>query len=475
MMRRAKIVATLGPATDSPERIAELIEAGVNVIRLNLSHGSHEDHARRVAIVRSLARKVKKPIAILLDLQGPKIRTGKLKGGAYVQLVYGQPFVITTREVEGTSQIVGTTYQALPGDVRAGNRVLLSDGLIELQVQGTTETDVETTVLHGGELRENQGINLPGVMVSAPSLTEKDVEDLKFGLDQGVDYVALSFVRKPEDIVVLREHISRQGLSTPVIAKIEKPEALAQLDEIMQSVDGVMVARGDLGVEMRPEQVPLIQKRIIRVANKHGVPVITATQMLESMIHNPRPTRAEASDVANAILDGTDAVMLSGETAVGEFPIEAVRIMARIAQETEQSMHAIYQDNEDSSQLTISRSSVAEAIAQAATAITQVLDVKAIIAFTQSGNTARLVAHNRPRVPILACTPAEAVYRRLSLIWGILPVICPFVERLDDLGEVVKDILIENGWAAPGDSVVLTGGHPLPKRGVTNLLKVMEV
>jgi pyruvate kinase len=473
-MRRAKIVATLGPATDTPERIGELIDAGVNVIRMNLSHGSHAEHQRRIETVRSCARKAKKPVGILLDLQGPKIRTGPLADGKYVQLEYGQQFTITTRQVPGDAQVVSTTYPALPGDVRGGDRVLLSDGLIELQVQNVSETDVVTKVIHGGELRPNQGINLPGVMVSAPSLTDKDIDDLTFGLDMGVDYVALSFVRKPEDIRVLREHIARHGLSTPVIAKIEKPEALKHLDEIVQAVDGVMVARGDLGVEMRPEQVPLIQKRIIRAANKYGVPVITATQMLESMIHNPRPTRAEASDVANAILDGTDAVMLSGETAVGEFPIEAVKIMARIAIEAEQGLGAIIQDG-DARTLGITKDSLAEAIAQAATAITEAISVKGIVAFTQSGNTARLVAHNRPRVPILACTPSEAVYRRLSLIWGVTPVICPFVERLDDLGEIVKEILIEKGWAAPGDNIVMTGGHPLPERGVTNLLKVMEV
>jgi pyruvate kinase len=472
-MRRTKIVATIGPASSSPDMIARLLDAGMDVARLNFSHGTHEDHARRIATLREAARTIDRPLAIIQDLQGPKIRTGPLVEGGPVQLGAGDRFDITTREIVGTAKRVSTTYTALPHDVQPGDRILLSDGLIELRVRDSIDDEVRTEVVFGGELREHQGINLPGVNVSAPALTPKDAADLDFGLAQGVDYVAISFVRRAADIRNVKQHIAAAGKATPVIAKIEKPEALNDLAAILEAADAIMVARGDLGVEMPPERVPVVQKQVIEAANAAGVPVITATQMLDSMIRNPRPTRAEASDVANAIIDGTDAVMLSGETATGQFPIEAVQMMARIAEAAEASgRHGdIYTIAAAGAQA----SSVANAISAAACAIVQTLPVRAIGAFTMSGSTAHLVAHLRPTVPILAFTPNEMVYHRLNLVWGVTPIICDYVDRLDALGSRVGEILLARGFAQPGDTVVMTGGHPIAARGQTNFVKVMQL
>jgi pyruvate kinase len=473
-MRRTKIVATIGPSSSSPEKIEQLIAAGMDVARLNFSHGTHEEHAQRIELLREQARKADRPIAILQDLQGPKIRTGLLADGGPVRLRDGDRFTITTRDVVGTAERVSTTYTALPRDVEPGDRILLSDGLIELRVIGETGDEVQTEIVHGGELRERQGINLPGVKVSAPSLTEKDIADLEFGLSQGVDYVAISFVRRAADLHDVKARITAAGKNTPVVAKIEKPEALDELADILKITDAIMVARGDLGVEMPAEQVPLVQKQLIEAANSAGVPVITATQMLESMIRNPRPTRAEASDVANAIIDGTDAVMLSGETANGLFPIESVEIMAKIAEVAEASGR--HGDHSMVPQLTaVARQGVSEAISAAACAIVNVLPVRAVVAFTMSGGTARLVAHLRPTAPILAFTPSEAVYRQLNLVWGITPILCEYVDRLDTLGERVGEILISRGFAQQGDTVVVTGGHPISKRGATNFVKVLQI
>jgi pyruvate kinase len=473
-MRRTKIVATIGPSSSSPETIGELIAAGMDVARLNFSHGTHDEHAQRIGVLRDAARQADHPLAILQDLQGPKIRTGKLEGGQPVQLHDGDRFVITTHEVPGTAKQVSTTYAELPRDVEPGDRILLSDGLIELRVIGETDDEVQTEVIHGGELRERQGINLPGVKVSAPSLTEKDIADLEFGLAQGVDYIAISFVRRAADLHDVKARIKAVGKSTPVVAKIEKPEALEDLAAILEISDAIMVARGDLGVEMPPEQVPLIQKQLIEAANEAGVPVITATQMLESMIHNPRPTRAEASDVANAIIDGTDAVMLSGETANGLFPVESVQMMAKIAEVAEASGR--HGDHITMPRLpAVAPRSVSEAISAAACAIVNVLPVRAIVAFTVSGSTARLVAHLRPLAPILAFTPSEAVYRQLNLVWGVTPVMCEYVDRLDSLDERVNELLIARGFAQPGDTVVVTGGHPISARGATNFVKVLQI
>jgi pyruvate kinase len=473
-MRRTKIVATLGPATNSPEQIAALIDAGMNVARLNFSHGTHAEHAQRIDRIRNAAADADKPIAILQDLQGPKIRTGQLVGDQPVTLVAGSEFVITNHPMEGTAQKVSTTYQMLPNDVQPGDRILISDGLMELKVTSKTDTDVVTEVISGGKLRASQGINLPGVAVSAPALTEKDEEDLIFGLQHDVDYIALSFVRRADDVRRVKEIIKAHGKNTPVIAKIEKPEALDVLPEILEVVDGLMVARGDLGVEMPPERVPIAQKHMIQAANFSGIPVITATQMLESMIQNPRPTRAETSDVANAIIDGTDAIMLSGETAMGAYPIEAVKMMDKIAREVEES--GLKGDD-----VTTPRWALPEikttpyAIAAAAIRIAETLPVSCIAVFTQSGASARLVAELHPRVPIIAFTYTAEVYRRIALYWGVQPIQAAVRDRLDTLEVQMRATLLELGYAKSGDLVVMTGGHPVYRHGPTNFLKVIKI
>jgi pyruvate kinase len=473
-MHRTKIVATIGPASDSPDILARLLSAGMDVARLNFSHGTHAEHARRIALLRKLSQRTGRPLAIMQDLQGPKIRTGSLTSHTAVTLRAGDHFTITTNEFAGTAVRVSTTYTALPGDVCPGDRILVSDGLIELRVLSTNGADVKTEVVFGGELREHQGINLPGVNVSSPALTEKDAADLAFGLAQDVDYVALSFVRRASDVIEVKRRIAAAGKDTPVIAKIEKPEALDDLPAILAVADAVMVARGDLGVEMAPEQVPIVQKQIIEACNDAGVPVITATQMLDSMTHNPRPTRAEASDVANAIIDGADAVMLSAETATGRFPVEAVRMMARIAEASEASNrhgdHIVQPQ-----QFLEQRVDVENAMSVAACAIVNTLPVKAIVAFTMRGATARLVSRLRPKTPIFAFTPSEAVFRRLSLIWGVTPIMCECVDRLDDLSMLVNMLLLTRGLACPGDTVVTTGGHPIASRGATNFVKVLRI
>ncbi len=472
-MRRTKIVATIGPSSSAPETIAALLEAGMDVARLNFSNGSHEQHAEIIATLRRVARHAGRPLALLQDLQGPKIRTGLLAGGEPVLLETGARFIITTQaEQPGSAAGVGTTYAALPRDVRRGDHILLSDGLIELLVRETSEHDVTTEVVSGGLLHEKQGINLPGVAVSAPSLTAKDAADLAFGLEQGVDYVALSFVRSADDIADIKQRIAAAGKDVPVVAKIEKPEALDHLDDILRLTDVLMVARGDLGVEIPTEQVPPAQKHIIRRANNAAVPVITATQMLDSMIRNPRPTRAEASDVANAIIDGTDAVMLSGETATGAYPVEAVRTMARIVEAAEHCDHACQSEHD---RTIAPQPDIPNAISEAACAIVAALPVKAVVAFTMGGNTARLVANQRPHVPILAFTPSEAVYHRLNLLWGVTPVIGEFTDSLGQLTMRVHDTLLARGIARTGDMVVMIGGHPLSSRGITNFLKVVQI
>lgn len=476
-MRRTKIVATLGPASDSEASIRRLIDAGLDVARLNFSHGTHAEHAERITRVRAAAEAAGKPVGILLDLQGPKIRTGALKDDMPVLLQNGASFTITTEPLVGDARRVSTTYTELPQDVQPRDRILLSDGNIELLVTAVRDIDVVTQVVQGGSLREHQGINLPGTAVSTSAITEKDREDLEFGLAQGVDFVAMSFVRRAADVQQLKDLIAASGYRTPVCAKIEKPQALDDLDAILEVADVVMVARGDLGVEMAPERVPLAQKQIIQAAAEHNVVVITATQMLESMIQNPRPTRAEASDVANAIFDGTDAIMLSGETAVGKFPVEAIQMMHRIAVTTEGS-ERFTQQNDVFYQLTnrphaAGNSSIA--ISHAARTIANTADVAAIVAFTQSGYTARLVSKDRPPVPIFALTPEPAVARRLTLYWGVTPLLCPPVDRLDDLTDYMIKTLQEHHCVAAGAQVVMTGGHPLAERGATNFIKLVNM
>ncbi len=477
-MRHTKIVCTIGPASNSEERIEQLMRAGMNVARLNFSHGTQNDHAIVIERIRSISARLGCAVAILQDLQGPKIRTGQLKDGQPVMLVDGAETTITTCPIVGDADMFATTYQPLPQDVKVGDRILLDDGLLELRVLAHNETDVRCQVMHGGLLKEHKGINLPGVAVSAPALTEKDRGDLKFGVLHNVDYVALSFVRKPEDVVEAKQLIRQYQaelnvgtltqISIPLIAKLEKPEAVAHLDEILDVVDGVMVARGDLGVEMAPEKVPLIQKRIINRCNDLGLPVITATQMLESMITNPRPTRAEASDVANAILDGTDAVMLSGETAAGAYPIEAVQMMVRIALETESG-------NRTARQPQCKRLTQAHAVSHAARALAEEASVQAIVVFTRSGASAHLISKDRPRTPILAYTPSERVYRQLALWWGVWPHTFPMQGTTEELISVVDKRLQDDKLQKSGDHVVIMGGLPVASQARTNFVKLHRV
>jgi len=479
-MRRTKIICTIGPATSSEERLEQLMRAGMNVARLNFSHGTHEEHAALIERIRAISARLGCAIAILQDLQGPKIRTGLLEGRKPVPLVNNAEIVITTREIMGTAEIISTTYKQLPQDVKPGDRILLNDGLLELRVLDANETDVRCLIVHGGELGEHKGINLPGVAVSAPALTEKDRADLRFGVMHDVDYVALSFVRRPEDILEAKQYIrelqlERAGgnkkhvIPIPLIAKLEKPEAIACLDDILEVADGVMIARGDLGVEMPPEKVPLIQKRIITRCNELGLPVITATQMLESMIVNPRPTRAEVNDVSNAVLDKTDLVMLSGETASGAYPIEAVQMMVRIILETEAGGRTAHQPQHQ-------RLSQERAVSHAARALSEEASVKAIVVFTQSGNTARLISQDRPRTPILAFTPSARVYRQLALWWGVWPYCIADMKGLtDELMERAGKQLIESKQISEGDYVVIMGGLPLGTLARTNFVKLHRV
>ncbi len=492
--RRTKIVCTLGPASNTEERIEALIRAGMDVARLNFSHGSYEDHAAALARVRRVAERLGRPVAVLQDLQGPKIRTGSLAGGESVRLRDGDHFVITTRQIPGSAERVSTTYAAFAQDVRPGDRVLLSDGNIELRVLRIDGPDVTTEVVHGGTLAEHQGINLPGVKVSAPALTEKDRADLVFGVRQQVDYIALSFVRSPDDLHAAQELIADAvreapwaheqrpaGLhasayaaerTIPVIAKLEKPEALDQLDAILRASDGVMVARGDLGVEMPLEDVPLIQKRVIARANAFGIPVITATQMLESMIHSPRPTRAEASDVANAILDGTDAVMLSGETAVGDFPVEAVTVMARIAAVTESHAHPVAAEIVGNGQRP---ASLAHAVSSAAHTLAREADARLLAVFTRTGASAQLISKERPGMPVYAFTPFDTVYRRLALWWGVTPQMSELRGSTEELIAWLDAHLQSEGIVHPGDEIVIVGGMPIAGRARTNFVKLHRI
>ncbi len=474
-MRRTKIVCTIGPATESEEQLKRLMQAGMNVARLNFSHGTHEEHGEVIKRVRALSERLGIPIAILQDLQGPKIRVGALQ--APVTLTDNATVIITTRAVAGDANTIPTTYTALPQDVKIGDRILLDDGLMELRVTGFNQTDVECIVVHGGLLKEHKGINLPGVAVSAPSLTEKDCEDLRFGVAQGVDYIALSFVRTAQDVIRARNYLRQiQGElsghqnneTIPLIAKIEKPEAVERLDEILAVVDGAMVARGDLGVEMPLEKVPLIQKRIIARCNQLCLPVITATQMLESMITNPRPTRAEVNDVANAVIDQTDAVMLSAETSVGAYPIEAVETMVRVASEIETNNHSIHQTQKG-------RLSKAQAVSHAARELAEEASVKAIVVFTRSGMSAHLISKDRPRTPILAYTPSEGVYRRLALWWGVWSHRLAMQGTTETLINLVDKRLQEDGLIQKGEHVVIMGGLPIASQARTNFVKLHRV
>lgn len=470
MANKTKIVATIGPASNNRPILEKMILAGMNVARLNFSHGSYEDHTNNIRLIRSLSRDMKRPVGILLDLQGPKIRTGKLKNGEPIWLKPNETFRITTRDILGTAELVSTTYANLANDLKKGDTLLLDDGLIELKVTSKRKDTIFCRVIHGGVLKENKGINLPGVNVSAPSLTPKDRKDLNFGIKAGVDYFALSFVRSAEDLILIQSIIEKQGVKIPVIAKIEKPEAVDNLEAILKVADGIMVARGDLGVELKPEKVPTIQKHIIRQANKANRPVITATQMLETMNENPVPTRAEASDVANAIYDGTDAVMLSGETASGKYPLNAVAMMSRIAQEAERSPFISYNIQHDKDPDNM----VAHAVARSAVNILHEVDAKAIAVFSVSGSTAKLVSKQRPSKPVFAFTPSTDIYNRLALIWGITPLYVPRIKDAKRLIEAAEERMIEKKFIEKDDRIVFITGLALTS-GSTNLIKIHRI
>ncbi len=470
MERKTKIVCTIGPASSKPEVIGRLIDAGMDVARLNFSHGTWEEHSEAIRTVRALSAEKGRPVAILQDLQGPKVRLGLLRGGS-ATIYSGDQFTLTTREVEGTEKIASVTYDRLATEVKAGDQILIDDGLIHLEVLRTDGVHVVCSVLQGGVLMNHKGLNLPGVAISVPAVTEKDLTDLDFGIEQGVDYIALSFVRTSKDISKVKELLRRRKVDIPIIAKLERPKAVRNLDEILEVADGVMIARGDLGVEMPLEEVPLIQKQIIRQANLHGAIVITATQMLDSMIEHPRPTRAEVSDVANAIFDGTDAVMLSGETASGAYPIEAVRVMAKVAVEAEGGLPPRAPFPHESGRAQTFPDAISEAACRAA------VDTKAraIVAFTQTGSTARLISRFRPATSVIAFTPNEHVRNRLCLYWGVIPKIMTPIGHVDEMIQKIDEALLADGTAAKGDVLVIVSGAPIGVKGRTNLLTLHRV
>lgn len=468
MIRCTKIVATIGPASSDESVLSALMEAGVSVFRLNFSHGTLEDKAELIRRIRAISKQRQNAVAILGDLQGPKIRVGQFKTGS-ITLTAGEEVTITSLDIPGREGVIPTVYKNLPQDVRPGDQILLDDGLMELEVLATDGTDVRCRVRFGGLLKDRKGINLPGVAVSAPSLTEKDLEDLRFCIEQEVDYLALSFVRRAADVLELKNLLVQSTSHIRVISKIEKPEAVDHFTEILAVSDGIMVARGDLGVEIRPEKVPLIQKEIIRKCNLAGKPVITATQMLESMVNNPRPTRAETSDVANAILDGTDAVMLSAETASGKYPVEAVALMDSIARDVEKTALAQPRPFVAANQQDMDRS---EAIGQSACQIGENVGAKAILAFTQTGNTAALVAKYRPQMPIYAVTPARHVRRRMALYSGVQSLRVDLQGNTEEQIIQVEKSVLDVGVLHPGETVVITMGSPISEPGTTNLLKV---
>jgi len=468
--RHAKIVATLGPSSSGEERLNALMEAGADVFRLNFSHGEQHEKAELIARIRTLSKRRQRAVAILGDLQGPKIRVGRLKGGT-LRLIAGEQVWITTEEVIGENQLIPTGYTALPEDVRPHDRILLDDGLLELEAVEVEPPRVRCRVIVGGLLKDRKGINLPGVAVSAPAMTEKDWADLEFCIAHQVDYVALSFVRSPNEVEELKKVLLERESPIQVVAKIEKPEAVEAFDAILAASDGVMVARGDLGVEILPEKVPLIQKQIIRKCNRVGKPVITATQMLESMVGNPRPTRAETSDVANAILDGTDAVMLSAETASGRYPVEAVQLMERVALDVEADPALRAKVFAPLPEVSGWRS-LPEAISQAACRVAENLGAAAILAFTQTGKTAALVAKYRPQVPVYAVTPSQTVRRRLALYHGVRSLQVEIEGDTEAQIEAVGEAVLAAGILQRGDVVVITMGSPVSAPGTTNLLKV---
>lgn len=467
-MRRAKIVCTMGPAVESAEKVRELIDAGMNMARLNLSHGGYPEHQARLDQVRLASKESGVPVAILVDLQGPKIRLARFKVGPH-DLSRGDIFTITTDEIEGTKDRVGTTYKGLPGDCKPGDRILIDDGKVTIEVIEVKGNDVITKVIEPGAVSNNKGINLPGVAVSVPALSEKDMDDLRWGLKAGADFIALSFVRSADDIVDVHRIMDEVGIRIPVIAKIEKPQAVTNLQEIVNAFDGIMVARGDLGVELPIEEVPLVQKHCIQLAREAAKPVIVATQMLDSMITNSRPTRAEATDCANAVLDGADALMLSGETSVGAFAIEAVQTMARIITHTEQGGMDMIRPMKSTPK------TKGGAITKAAAEVGAIVGAKYLVTFTQSGDSARRTARLRSPIPILAFTPEVGTYNRMALDWGVEPELTAMVKHTDEMVKQVDTFLLQSKRCKEGELVVIVAGSPPGIPGSTNAMRVHRV
>ncbi|MFD1957608.1 pyruvate kinase [Paenibacillus thailandensis] len=471
-MRKTKIVCTIGPSSESLENTKKLINAGMNVARLNFSHGDFEEHGNRIKNIRQASAELGKTVAILLDTKGPEIRLGKLKEEP-IELVQGETITLTTEEILGDKNRIPVTYSNLPNDVQVGSTILIDDGLIGLTVEGIDGTEIKCRIVNSGPIKSKKGVNVPGVHISLPGITEKDANDIVFGIEQGIDFIAASFVRKASDVLEIRELLERHNAShIQIISKIENQQGVDNLDEILEVSDGLMVARGDLGVEIPVEEVPLVQKSMIQKCNRAGKPVITATQMLDSMQRNPRPTRAEASDVANAIFDGTDAIMLSGETAAGKYPVESVEMMARIAERTEAALaySELFLKQANAQQV-----SVTEAISQAVANSALELDAKAIITSTKSGYTARMVSKYRPKSPIIAVTSDDKVVRRLALVWGVTPVLGEEQKTTDALFETAVKGAMSTGQLALGDTVVITAGVPVGFAGSTNLVKIHHI
>lgn len=468
LAHRTKIVATIGPASDHPDTLKQMMLAGMGVARLNFSHGSYPDHAARIERLRSVAADLNRPLTLLQDLQGPKIRVGELPASGMVLTPGERLTLVPQADLSQSPQTVGIDYPHVAEEAVPGTQVLLDDGLLELRVEAVEAPAVICRVVTGGILKSHKGVNLPSLTLRLPSMTEKDRQDLIFGVEQGVDIVSLSFVRQAQDVQELKALLAAQGATIPVLAKLEKPQAIANLEAIVKECDAIMVARGDLGVEISPEKVPLIQKRIIRLCNQRGIPVITATQMLDSMIHNPRPTRAEVSDVANAIMDGTDAVMLSGESAVGGYPVAAVQMLARIATDVEPETQYVNYPPVDLDD--------PHAIGEALNAIDQVLDLRCIVTFTETGHSAKLAAAERPRVPVVAITENPRVYHQLNLAWGVRPLLVDqLAGTMDGMFRQIEQCLVSADLAAPGDKVLIVGGLPMKQAGSTNFLKIHTI
>lgn len=470
-MRKTKIICTIGPASESEEKLRELILAGMNVARFNFSHGSHEEHKRKFDRVNKVSNELGIPVAVLLDTKGPEIRLKAIEGGK-TELVAGQKFILTAEDIVGNNEKVSITYKNLRNDISVGSTILIDDGLIEMVVEAIEETDIICTVINGGPISNNKGVNVPGAVLSMPYISEVDRSDIMFGCDMGFDYLAASFVRSKEDVLEVRKLIEDSGSHMKIIAKIESMQGIRNLEEILEVSDGIMVARGDLGVEIPMEEVPVVQKRMIKLAEAHGKHVITATQMLESMIKNPRPTRAEATDIANAIYDGTTAIMLSGETAAGLYPVEAVKTMARIAERTEQ---AVDYNERLKRRGNIENIDVTTAISHATCTTAVDLKAAAIITVTISGFTAGMISRYKPSCPVIACSVSPRICRQMSLCWGVTPLWIARESTTDDLFDVAVHAAEEAGYIKKGDKAVLTAGVPLGVSGRTNMIRVVEV